>query len=60
MTTDPRKEPTMRLTDEQITATVSKMQVSDDERAAILRRALAGDPGTRFAVYAKWRQQAAP
>ena len=41
----------MRLTDEQIRATMLKVRMIEGERADLERRALAGEQAARFAVY---------
>ena len=46
----------MRLTDEQIKATLAAMKFTPEERAKVERLALAGEPGARFVVYAAWRK----
>lgn len=49
----------MRLTDEQITATVDRVygQLPPKIKATILRRALAGDQDVRFALHAHYQRQ---
>jgi hypothetical protein len=51
----PQTQP-VRLTDEQIRTTVSAMRLTPVDKAIILRKALAGDPSMRFAVYAAWHK----
>ena len=41
----------MRLSDEQIREIVSTLQMSDEERENIIRRAVAGEPEARFVVF---------
>lgn len=46
-----------RLTDQQIRDTVAAMNTADVHKAALLKQALAGDPGARFSVYGAYRRQ---
>lgn len=41
-----------RMTDQQVRDTVAGLRMREDERAVLLRRALAGEPEARFAVAA--------
>ncbi len=44
---------TGRMTDEEIREVVGRIRASDAEKAALLKRALRGEPEARFAVAAK-------
>jgi len=47
----------MRLTDQQIRATVARMDRPEASKRAILRAALAGDGPSRFVVYREFKRQ---
>ena len=44
-----------RLTDEEVRETVAAMRMPDGDKEILLRRALAGDPEARLAVF--WAQR---
>jgi len=48
------------MTDAQIRETVARMRMRDAERQILLRRALAGEPGARFVIFAQRRRQEVP
>ena len=46
----------MRLTPEQITATVASLRMPEPLKAILLARALRGEAAARFVVYAAWKR----
>lgn len=49
--------PDVGLTEEQIRVTVDRLWGSDDLKAKLAERAIAGEPEARFVVYAAWQRQ---
>mgnify|MGYP001562516746 CR=1 FL=1 len=47
-----------RMTDEQVKGAVGKARMEDDKKRALLRQALRGDQGARFAAYFLMTRQA--
>jgi len=48
----------MKLTDEQIRATVAAMRAPETVKRALLKQALSGDPRARFSLHAIRRRKA--
>ena len=45
------------MTDEDIERVAAAMRLTDKERAVLVQRAKAGEPGARFIIYAKMRRE---